>query len=217
MIEELKDVEGGEHLALRYGDRFEGWYCFKTSLRQESISLGYADTDLSYRFTISDFNCRFIMPAQIEFLEGRISYGDAERQLGVFRFPRDDQGNFATPVSLQEAKTVQDLSRMTEEEIKRLMNRPVPLVFEAFRIPQFGFEYFALTDHDLKEIEKFTNITFVKSLKSKYDGAIEEKMGEIRGKIEALPNNLLILKNVLCQRWKNFDEVSEATNKIIHI
>ena len=216
-VEELKDIEGAVHLALQYGERFEGWYCFKTLLRSESLSLGYSETDLSYRFTICDFNYRFIMPAQIEFMDGRISYSDAERELGVFRFPRDEQGVFTSPMSLQKVKTPQDLAQMTEEDIKQLMERPGPLVFEAFRIPQFGYEYFDLTSRDLKEIEGLTSSVFVNGLKVKYEAVIEEKMKEIREKITSLPNTLLILKNVLCQRWKDLDEVSKATNGIIHI
>lgn len=216
MNEELFDIEGATHLHLKYGDRFEGWYLFKKFLRHETMPLGYKGTDLTYRFVICDFNCRFVMPAQIKFSGGIISYSDAERELGVFRFPRNEQGDFTAPITLQKDKGLVDVSLISDEDLKNILKRQKPLVFEAFRIPQHGFELFDLTDHILKEIESVTDESFVKGLKEKYDTLFEEKMAQIRDNILGRPNNLLILKNVL-DRKMNLDEVSIASDTIIHI
>jgi hypothetical protein len=50
-----------------------------------------------------------------------------------------------------------------------------------------------------------------------FDRQMTDKNEEIKKKICSNPNYLLILRNTLNQLWKNLDEVSIATNKIIEI
>ena len=67
------------------------------------------------------------------------------------------------------------------------------------------------------ETVEITDIDFVESLKREHEKVVAEKVSEIKSRILSIPNYLLILKNVLDRRWKDLDEVSLATDKIIHI
>ncbi len=214
--EQLFDFSTAVHLADVHGERFEGWFLFKTPLKKESHPLNYKDTDLTFQFILSDYNCRFVMPVELEFIEGKISYTEGERKLGVFRFPRDDKGNFAAPcvIKKEEIEIMMDFS---EEELKRVLISRKPLVFNAFQIPQFGFEFIDISDYHFKEIEKLTDLEFTALLRDEQSKIIDDKIVEIKEKILFSPNYLLILKNTLNRQWKNLAELAVATNKIIHI
>ena len=215
-IEELKDVEGGTHLEIEHGERFRGWYSFKTPVREEVIPLNYYDKGLKYNFSICDYNFRFVMPSKIEFADGLITYSDGERKLGVFRYPRDGTGKFCAPLCLGQ-KELDEMIESSEEELKRLLSMKAPLTFDAFKIPQYGFELFDLNLQASERISKLTDIDFAEMVKRKHEGLIVEKTEEIKGKILADCNYLLILQNVLDRHWKDFEEVSKMTDNIIHI
>lgn len=199
----------------KHGERFKGWCFSKTSTGMKTIPLNYKDLDLSYRFVVSDYNFRFIMPSEIEFIEGKISYTEAERLLGIFRFPRNDEGHFVAPfsVSVEEIETMMDLP---EDDLNKILRNKKPLVFNAYKIPQYGFEFVDITEKDLKEIRKLTDPEFVEFVGNEYMKIIDTKTEEVKKKILSDANYLLILKNVLNRQWKNLDEVSVATNKIIN-
>ncbi len=215
-IEELIDVEGGIHLEIEHGERFRSWYSFKTELRKEEIPLNYKKTDLKYEFTVYDHNYRFVMVPKIEFDCGLITYSKGERNLGVFRYPRGPDGKFCAPLSLGQ-KEIDVVIEKGGVELEKMLSMKPPVVFEAFRIPQFGFELFDLDTPALERISKLTDIDFVESLKREQADFIAAKFSEIKGKILSNPNYLLILQNVLDYQWKDFAEVSLVTNKIIHI
>jgi hypothetical protein len=212
-IEEIKDVEGSnlEHI---YGERFRGWYVIKKFLRSQSIPLNYKDFDLTYRFNIFDTNYRFVMPSKFEFSGGLITYTVGERNLGIFRFPRDAKGDFSAPISLKR-KDINILS-MNEEEIQNVFSRKAPLVFEAFKISQYGFEFLDLTDNDTQDIAKITDSDFANLIKVEYNKIFSERTNEILEKIRSTPNFLLILENTLGRQLRNFSEVSVMTGGIIH-
>ena len=215
-IKELIDVEGGTHLAIEHGKRFLGWYSFKIPLRKEDIPLNYQKTDLKYEFTVCDYNFRFVMPPKIEFVDGLITYSDGERKLGIFRYPRDEDGKFCAPISL-DAKKLDEMVTSSKEELDKLLSMKQPLVFEAFRIPQYGFELFDLDLKAQEQISKLTDIDFVESLKNIHVNFVTEKTAEIKSRILSNCNYLLILRNVLDRQLKDFNEVSLMTDKIIHI
>jgi len=212
---ELKDIDGGEHWALKYGDRFEGWYLVKSFLRKESIPLNYKDTDLTYRFNIFDFNVRFIMPPKIEFPAGIISYSTGDRHLGVFRFPRDTEGNFTAPLKLT-TESASEVINLTDSQAREMVNRRAPLVFDAYKIPQYGFHFFDMSDFNLQELAAITDTGFVEELRQEHDRFFSYTYVDIQQRIIASPNFLLILKNVLNREWQNLEEVAFATNEIIH-
>lgn len=199
----------------KHGERFKGWCFSKISTGMKTIPLNYKDLDLSYRFVVSDYNFRFIMPSEIEFIEGKISYTEAERLLGVFRFPRNDEGHFVVPfsVSVEEIETMMDLP---EDDLNKILRNKKPLVFNAYKIPQYGFEFVDITEKNLREIKKLTDPEFVEFVGNEYMKIIDTKIEEVKKKILSDANYLLILKNVLNRQWKNLDEVSVATNKIIN-
>jgi hypothetical protein len=212
-IEEIKDVEGSnlEHI---YGDRFRGWYVTKKFLRTETIPLNYKEFDLTYRFNIFDNRYRFVMPPKLEFDGGLITYSVGDRNLGLFRFPRDSNGNFSAPIPLDRKNL--DVVNLSDDEIKKVLSRKEPLVFEAFKVPQFGFEFLDLTEKDVQEIAALTDSSFIKLIKEEYDKQFSEKTNEILEKIKSTPNYLLILKNTLGRQLRNLSEVSVMTDKIIH-
>ncbi|RKY78059.1 hypothetical protein DRQ07_08010 [candidate division KSB1 bacterium] len=197
-----------------HGERFKGWYFSKFMLEKKTLPLNYKDIELSYRFTVCDYNVRFIMPPEIEFIEGKISYTEAERLLGIFRFPRNDEGNFVAPFSVS-VKNIETIMELPEDDLKKIFKNKNPLVFKAFKIPQYGFKFLDITENDLKEIKKLTDPGFIEFVSNEYIRIIDKKMEEIKQKILSKPNYLLILKNVLNRQWKNLDEVSIATDKII--
>lgn len=196
-------------MAQEWGDRFNGWFLSKSFIEKKNILLNYKDTDLSYSFIITDFNFRFIMPPEIRLRDGFISYTEAERVLGVFRFPRNENGDFVVPNK--------SINISSEENLTNILSKKGPLVFEPFKIPQYGFRYTDINDWDFNEIESFTDKEFVECLRKEYDKIIEQKFIEVREKILNYCNILLILKNVLNRNWKNIEEASYATDKIIHI
>jgi hypothetical protein len=213
---ELKDIDGGEHWVLKYGDRFEGWYLVKSFLRKESISLNYKDTDLTCGLNIFDFNVRFIMPPKIEFPAGIISYSTGDRHLGVFRFPRDTEGNFTAPLKLTTEDT-SEVINLSDAQAREIMNRQAPLVFDAYKIPQYGFHFFDLSEFNLQEIVAITDTGFASELKQEHDRFVSKMYVEIQQRVTSSPNFLLILKNVLNREWQNLEEVAVATGGIIHI
>lgn len=214
-IEELKDIEGAVHMVHDHGDRFRGWYFFKEFVEKKSIPLKYRDTDLSYMFNIYDYKYMFIMPAKIEFCEGMIAYTPAERHVGIFRFPRDEEGRFRAPFPAME---IEDRIRnLTEEEIKDLLKSKSPLVFEAFKIPRYNFKLFDLNEFTMKEISEITDEDFVLSIKKEHERVIKENVEEIKKKVLAQPDYLLILENTLNRIWKDPSDLVTATGGIIHI
>lgn len=211
--EELTDIEGATNMELDHGERFRGYYLFKKPLRAELLPLGRSD--LSYHFNICNFEVRFLMPPKLEFSGGIVSYSVAEREMGIFRFPRHPDGTFSTP--LTSFKKTEELNNLSEEDLKKLLQAPSPLVFEAFRIPKYGFNYMDLSPANFAEIEMLTDAEFASKLKQEYDEKMSQLMREIRDKITFGCNFLLILQNTLDRYWKNLEEVSVATGKIIHI
>lgn len=215
MAIEIKDVENAFHMEHEHGERFRGWYFFKNFLEKKTIPLNYEDTDLNYRFNIYEYRYSFIIPSKIEFGNGMIAYTLAERRLGIFRFPRDEGGGFVAPFPV--TKIEEKFKKLSEEELKKLLNAQKPLVFEAFRIPFYFFKLFDISDYDLKEISEITDKDFTIAIKKEHERVINEKVEEIKNKILSLPNYLLILQNVLDRQWKNLNDLATATDGIIHI
>jgi len=212
----LNDIEGAVHLVHEYGERFEGWYFSKTFIYKKEITLNYKNNQIIYTFDHYDYNYRFIMPSKIEFVGDMISYSNGERELGVFRFPRDKGGKFVAPISLDKKKMT-ELMDLSKEDKDKLLSMQAPLVFEAFRISQYGFELFDLTDDTIEDISKLTDSEFVLYVKEYQSLIIREKTDEIKEKINSIPNYLLILKNTLNRQWKNINDAVLATDEIIHI
>ena len=192
MIEELIDVEGGTHLEIDHGGRFRGWYSFKVPVREEEIPFNYKDTDLKYKFSICDHNFRFVMPPKIEFAGGLITYSGGERKLGVFRFPRNQDGKFCAPVCLDQKK-LDEMIEESKKNIEEMLSMKPPVVFNAFKIPQYGFELFDLDLQAQERISELTDIDFVESLKREHECFIAEKVEKIKSKILSISNYLLIL------------------------
>jgi len=215
MVEELKDIEGAYHIEHDYGERFRGWYFSKIFIEKKTIPLNYKDTDLSYRFSIYDFKYRFIIPSKIEFSKGMIAYTSDERQIGIFRFPRDEKGHFVAPfpaIALEHK-----IKTLSDKEVMEMLKMEKPLVFEAFRIPMYGFKLFDLSDYDLSEISGITDKDFTTAIRIEHNSLIENRTEEIKNKILSLPNYLLILQNVLDRQWKDLSDLSTATDDIIRI
>jgi hypothetical protein len=154
------------------------------------------------------------MPAKLEFNTGMIAYNRGERELGVFRYPRDEKGLFVAPYPL---KKLDDFRKLDPEDMKKLLNRKEPLVFEAYKIPQYGFEIIDVNNLNIREIANITDIDFAMSIKGEHDRLVGAALEETKQKINSSPNYLLILINVLNCHWKNLEEVACATNRIIHI
>lgn len=214
MAETLVDLEGFEAMAPEHGSRFRGWYFSKNELRTETHPLNYKDRDVTFEFMVFDYNYKFVMPMKIEFSGGMIAYSDAERHLGVFRFPRNDKGQFSAPVKMDVQKVINNL---TKEEVESLLKKREVLTFEAFRIPQFGFEYVGISDSDLDEIAGLTDRSFAREIREAFESELSQKVEEVKKRIESIPNHLLILQNVLDFQLKDMAEVSFMTNNIIHI
>jgi hypothetical protein len=211
--EELKDVEGSnlEHI---YGERYRGWYVTKKFVETQNLPLNYKTFDLHYRFNIFDTLYRFIMPSKIEFEQGLISYSMGDRKLGVFRFPRDKDGRFLNPLNLNQAPL--NLMGLSKTETSDMLQRKSPLVFEAFKIPQYGFKFLDMSSSDVQNIAKLTDTDFANEVKAEYDRLFTEKTNDILTRISSGPNFLLILKNTLDRQQKNLLEVSMSTGGIIH-
>jgi len=211
MIEELKDIEGSESLVLQWGDRFKGWYLTKKPVRRQNIALVWKGNP-EYSFPICNYNYKFIMPSFIEFSKGIISYTEVDRLFGVFRFPRDENGDYVTPMSVMKSDGMLSLN---EEEIKKMLKRKSPLVFNAYKIPQFGFEYINITDQVIKDIEHLTDSEFSDFFKKQCETYVESRVKEIKEKILKIPNFLLILSNTLNGLWRSPKEIESATDKIL--
>lgn len=205
-MEYLEDISGADHMESEWGERFRGWYFFKRPLRKETLF----HNDVTYAFNVCNYHYQFIMPSKLEFSGGLISYSDAERQLGVFRYPRGENGRFSAPISLK--GLVKDVMNLTPEEIKSLISNRQVLTFEAFRIPQYGFEFFCVTDQDFKDMGPVGH-----AFCEEYEWVLRGKMEEVKSKITTSPNYLLILRNVLDFELKNMSEVAFMTGEIIHI
>ena len=214
---EVKDIEGGTRLSDTWGERFEGWYSFRNVIKAESYPLNYKETDLTYRFNVCKYCYKFIMPPKIEFVDGLITYTNGERELGIFRFPRDEQGNFTAPLKPAKIQEATQAMTFSKEEVEKLLARKNPLVFYAYKIPQYLFDYIYLTELNVQELGNITDKKFASEIKAEYDRYMTEKIEEIKTKISSSPNYLLILRNTLNKLWKSFDEVSIATNHIIEI
>lgn len=217
MTETLVDLKGHEPLMYDHGDRFRGWYKSLEVLRTESHPLNYEDKDLTYTFRVCDYNYKFVMPMKLEFSEGMIAYSDAERLLGVFRFPQKDDGRFSAPVALNKEDLEADMNNLTEEQLQDLLRNRKVLTFEAFRIPQFGFEYVDINADDLEAIAKITDRGFARTIREAFEQEVRTKEEEVKEKIKSIPNHLLILQNVLNFQLKDMAEVSHMTNNIIHV
>ena len=92
-------------------------------------------------------------------------------------------------------KKTEELNKLSEEDIKKLLQAPSPLVFEAFRIPKYGFDYMDISEANFAEIEELSNTNFSVKLRQEYDQKIASLMAEIRLKITSGCNFLLILQN----------------------
>jgi hypothetical protein len=211
-VEEIKDVEGLnlEHI---YGEQFRGWYVIKKFLRAETMPLNYKEFDLSYRFNIFDNRYRFVMPAKLEFDGKLITYSVGDRNLGVFRFPRDSQGNFSAPIFLG-PKSLN--VNMSPEEAAEVLSKKPPLVFEAFKVPQYGFELMDVTEKDVQELAIITDSSFAELIKKECGKIFSERTNEVIEKIKSTPNFLLILENTLGRQLRNLNEISVMSNGIIH-
>jgi hypothetical protein len=211
-IELLDDVPGAEHLELKWGERFRGYYLFKTFLRTESLPL---ESDLTYRFNISKYEVKFVMPPKVEFVNGIISYSLAEREMGIFRYPRTAENTFTSPIDIQ--KKIDGINKLTPMEVQQLLKAPRPLVFEAYKIPIYGFDYLDISEANFKGIEQLTSTVFSIQMREEFDSRINQLMGNIKAKIENGCNFLLILQNVLDLNWKSLEDLATATENIIRI
>ena len=207
--ETLVDLDDAEHLYLKHGDRFLNWYMFKSFNKKETLPLG--KDSLSMEFDISEFTVKFVMPSTIKVSDGMISYSTGERLLGMFRFPRNLEGDFLSPFSKKDGR---DWSKITPEELARM---PHPLVFEAFRIPTHTFQYSDLTDSALVKITELCGAEHAEIFKLRHGEMLQAALGKILERIESGHNFLLILGEVLCRKRVDLDEVAAETDKIIHI
>ena len=214
-IENLVDIKGSEHLAPEYGERFRGWYFTKTQIKVEELLLNYKDSGLKYSFKVCDYHYQFIMPSMLVFKDGLITYTEGERRFGIFRYPRDKDGHFQAPLSLK--KIEQNILTLSEDDIKSLIKDRQVLTFEAFRISQFGFQYFDMTEDDFGHISEMTEKYFSRRIAEDYHSGFITRRNEVFDKITETPNYLLILQNVLDFYWKDMDQVATMSNNIIHI
>ena len=222
MTQYVEDIPGSEHLKDLWGDRFRGWYQTQLLKRTELISLEVHE--LTYQLKVCDFQFRFVMVPRLEFFRGLngegkteygiIDYSQEQRLLGVFRFPWDEKGFFASPLSMEKIRS--DFMFLTADEMKDLIQKKKVLTFEAFRTPYFGFEYFKMTESDFNEITILAGGVISDKIRSTYEKDLADRMSIVKTKIESLPDNLLILQNILDQKYTNEKEISEMTSNIIH-
>ena len=100
--------------------------------------------------------------------------------------------------------------------MQKLVSKGKVLTFEAFRTPYFGFQYFNMMENDLNEITILAGDSVSNSIRGTYEKEMADRMSTVKGKIESLPNILLILQNTLDRKYKNEKEISEMTDNIIH-
>jgi len=209
--EVLEDIKGATNLEHEYGERYKGWYLVKTAVKKEQISLGYRDSDLSYGFPICDYNFRFILPSVLEFDDGTLTYDEAQRQFGIFRFPISEDGKFCAPLKTSTA----DCMKLSEEDIKSLLGSKQVITFDAYKISRYGFQFFSLGEHNFNEIAKITDQKYASDFRDRFEKELVRKTEEVKKKISSSPNYLLILLNVLNHRLRDLKEVSVMTNNII--
>lgn len=219
---ELYDVKDAVHMAFDHGIRFNSWYFSKRFIRKQLV-----DFPEPYEFMVVDYNYRFVMPMKIDLMDSMIAYSEADRELGVFRFPRDENGTFIAPKSFSlvrglkgsddEGLNIPKYVDFSDQEVEEILKMKPPLVFEAFRIPQFGFEFYDLSIEDIKEIRKFTNTTVVEEFLRSYNSLLLSKIEDVKAKILNLPNYLLILKNMLHCQSDDMKNISDETGGIIYI
>jgi hypothetical protein len=216
----IEDITGADHLEPEWGERFRSWYVMRIFDRKENITI---PGELTYSLNVFNFQYRFIIPAKVEFSKGIddgkivygiISYSEAERLLGIFRFPLESNGFFASPIST--VKTAEIIKNFSDEELRELIKSKKVLTFEAFRIPYFGFQFFYITNEEFEAMEKYAGKIFTDSFRSSYDKELSSQVEEVKSKLSLLPNYLLILQNVLDLRWKDEKEILTMTNGIIH-
>jgi hypothetical protein len=218
----VEDIPGSVHLKDLWGDRFRGWYQTQLFKRTELIALEVKD--LTYQFKVCDFQFRFVMPPRVEFCrginaDGKIEYGiidysQEQRLLGVFRFPLDEKGFFASPLTTEKIRS--DFMFLSAQEMKDLIQNKKVLTFEAFRTPFFGFEYFNMKENDFNEITILAGDSVSDTIQSTYEKDLADRMSIVKEKILSLPDNLLILQNILDKKYTNEKEISEMTGNIIH-
>jgi len=212
-VEILEDIPGAVHLEPLYGSRFKSYYLFKKVLDTFHMINGLDGSVFLLPAYI--FEVRFIMPPHIKFPGGIISYSLAEREFGVFRFPRDQFGDFVSPIAVH--INLNELNNITQQEIETLLTRPQPLVFDAYKIPYHGFEFVDLSECKLNEIETVCGLDYATRVKHDYDEKYEQLMKIILDKINRMSDYLLILENILYRYRINLDEVVKETDGIIHI
>jgi len=220
--EYLEDIPGADHLKFTLGDRFRGWYQTIRFDRTELIDLEFKD--LTYQFKICTFEFHFVMPPRIEFFKGLdgdgklqygiIDYSTPERLLGVFRYPLDEGGFFASPITADKAK--KDFMNLSVGEMKELIGKKKVLTFEAFKVPYFGFQYFNIRENDFNEITILAGDSVSNSIRGTYEKEMSSRMATVKEKIEYLPNILLILQNILDRKLVDEKEVALMTGNIIH-
>lgn len=219
--EELFDIKEAEHLLHSHGERFKGWYLFKSFLKKQKLPLNYPGSDKSFDFRVFDYSVRFIMPPSLEFKEGVIPYSDAERRFGIFRFPRGSDGRYKVPVPSDKVKkTIKDqmeeLKKMDSAQVQDMLRGRKVLTFEAFRIPQHGFEHIYLDAGEIEQIAKETDRVFARQIREEYDAVISQRISEVKKRIEEDCNYLLILVQVLNLETRDVERVSQITDRIIH-
>jgi len=220
--EYLEDIPGSDHLKLTWGDRFRGWYQTLVFNRTELISLEVKD--LTYQLKVCTYEFRFIMPPRVEFFKGLgedgkaeygiIDYTTPERLLGVFRYPMDEKGFFSSPITAEKAK--KDFMFLSVEDMQALINKKKVLTFEAFRVPYFGFQYFNIRENDFNEITILAGDSVSNSIRGTYEKEMSTRMAIVKEKIESIPNNLIILQNILDRNIVEEKEVALMTDNIIH-
>jgi len=203
-------LDDGIPLVHDWGDRFQGWYLFKKRIRREPISLEH---EVTYPINISDYRYQFIMPAVLKFSNGLITYTDADRRFGVFRFPRERDGKFNVPIALSDVKNYMTL---TEEQLKALVKNREVLTFKAFSIPQYGFEFFDIETEEFHSMEQICNTLSIAEFQLHYLKELESRTEQVKTKIINGVDYLSILLDVLNLKEKDLEKVSQLTNNVIY-
>ena len=152
------------------------------------------------------------MPPVIRFPDGIITYTLDERLFGVFRFPRKSDGSFCSPVSVKDS-----ILNLSKDQIKEILSMQNPVVFDAYKIPQHGFEFFSMDDTTFSDISVRSNDKCSTGTKNRYETEINSRIDSVKKKIISSPNFLLILDQILSLKQKDIKKISSETNGIIHI
>lgn len=215
MAEELKDISGYDALMHDWGEKYRGWYFRKIFLRKISIEMNHKDKKISYPFISCDYNYHFFIPSAVKFIGGLLTYSEDERKFGVFRFPRNENGRFCAPVSLDKKES--GLLDFSEEQVAELLKRRKPLVFDAYRVPQYGFEYFSMDDKTFEELSDLADEQFAQGVRQRYETELQGKIDIVKKKITEGANYLLILEALLNLEQSDFEKASLETDGIIHL